>query len=1127
MKLTNAALVLSGLLAITACGGGSGDKSGVPAGTVPENTSQVDPTANASAISYNDIAVHDPSVIKGDDGYYVFGSHLAAAKSTDLMSWQYISVLSANDQVDESPLFNTYSSEIAEGIAWTDGYKGSWAPDVIKAPNGKYWFYYDHCAQTEADGGCWNRSYLGVAESDSISGPYVNKGIFLRSGYRNADEFTAHPLDNDQTTYDPSIDPNVIDPTAFFDKDGKLWLVYGSYSGGIYVLAMDNTTGLPIAGQGYGKHVAGGGFAAIEGSWITYSPETGYYYMFNSIAGFDAAGGYNIRVSRSQNPDGPYVDAAGNDMLLAKNNTDTLSKYGVKLMGGFNFVAETGDEGESWGYLSPGHNSVYYDEAAKKYFLITHARFPGRGEEHSVRVHELWLNHDGWFVASPQRYAPIAGDNIVDAEDLVGDYRFINHQKDSNKTGHDSVYIRLNEDRTITGELTGYYVLSDTDSKRIKLVIGNKTYDGIMAWQWDDSIKKLVPTFSAISIEGVSVWGSQLPARTTAEAVTDITDAMVFSPEVTDPSLTLSLRGTRGAEITWESSNSAVVNLKRNKLTNKLTGVAMVHRPSATLGDQVVTLTATINVNGETFTHAYTVTVPALKVIPPAAEFKFEDNLDDSTGNFAAGTATGDRLFNTGAIAYAPGVDGNALSLDGTNGVLLPSGLISSYSYTVSMWVKPNALSLFTPTFFGATTTDNWTSFQLQNWWNQQFTLWSLNTPDWYDCATGTNLTLGEWNHISYSVDQGLVNIYVNGTKLCSKTGLGDIFSAATGTFSLGVNYWDSPFNGLIDDVKIFNSPIAGLDASVLDPGTRPAADILGLAKNMLTLGDLSAVKDDLELPLAGAYTAAISWSSSNPTVVDNNGVVTRPGATEPDAEVTLTATLSYGGQTLTKDFNVVVKSNAPPVPSSSFSFEDNLDEGTNSLGAGTVVGSLVTSVGSGQVGYVNGVVGKALVLDGASGVLLPENLITDNTYSISMWLNPSVLTDFTTAFFGYVTADNWISVVPGGGPGGTTNSLLWGHNGGSNWSDGLFGTRLAVNTWTHVVMTVDNGTLKTYINGQLSNTVTGFQDVFTSAGTSQFALGVNYWDTPYNGKIDELKVYDIVLSAADIAVINILETPQ
>ena len=50
-----------------------------------------DPTVDPSAITHNDLAVHDPSVIRVDDGsFYVFGSHLAAARSTDLMNWQYV-----------------------------------------------------------------------------------------------------------------------------------------------------------------------------------------------------------------------------------------------------------------------------------------------------------------------------------------------------------------------------------------------------------------------------------------------------------------------------------------------------------------------------------------------------------------------------------------------------------------------------------------------------------------------------------------------------------------------------------------------------------------------------------------------------------------------------------------------------------------------------------------------------------------------------------------------------------------------------------------------------------------------------------------------------------------------------
>ena len=108
--------------------------------------------------------------------------------------------------------------------------------------------------------------------------------------------------------------PNTVDPDVFFDQAGKLWMVYGSYSGGIFILELDRATGFPLPSQGYGKKLIGGNHSRIEGAFILFSPESDYYYMFLSFGGLDANGGYNIRLGRSRNPDGPYFDAAGNEL---------------------------------------------------------------------------------------------------------------------------------------------------------------------------------------------------------------------------------------------------------------------------------------------------------------------------------------------------------------------------------------------------------------------------------------------------------------------------------------------------------------------------------------------------------------------------------------------------------------------------------------------------------------------------------------------------------------------------------------------------------------------------------------------------------------------------------------------
>ena len=49
------------------------------------NTPQLDVQGEPPA--FQNVSVHDPSIIKDGDTYYVFGTHIEAAKSPDLMSW--------------------------------------------------------------------------------------------------------------------------------------------------------------------------------------------------------------------------------------------------------------------------------------------------------------------------------------------------------------------------------------------------------------------------------------------------------------------------------------------------------------------------------------------------------------------------------------------------------------------------------------------------------------------------------------------------------------------------------------------------------------------------------------------------------------------------------------------------------------------------------------------------------------------------------------------------------------------------------------------------------------------------------------------------------------------------------
>jgi len=448
---------------------------------------------------FANVTVHDPSVIKVQDTYFVIGSHLQSAKSVDLMSWTQVS-----EGVREgNPLIPNVLEELKETFEWAQT-DTLWAGDVIQLADGKFYMYYNACR------GDSPRSALGVAVSDHVEGPYKNLGILLKSGL--TDELT-----EEGTLYDATINPNTVDPHTFFDKDGKLWMVYGSYSGGIFILEMNSQTGFPYPGQGYGKKLLGGNHSRIEGPYVLYSPQTEYYYLFLSYGGLDANGGYNIRVARSKQADGPYVDSEGNDMIDAHGAVGTLfddvsiEPFGAKLVGNFQFINVEGEpEGPGTGYVSPGHNSAYFDSDSGKLFILFHTRFPERGGTHELRVHQMFMNSDGWPVIAPHRYA---GESIgkYNDKDIIGEYKYINHHKDISAFLNESITIQLAKDGTISGEVSG--VWKKTGDNTVEMTVEGIQYKGVFLRQWDMGTGREVMTFTALSQGGVAIWGKSCRSR--------------------------------------------------------------------------------------------------------------------------------------------------------------------------------------------------------------------------------------------------------------------------------------------------------------------------------------------------------------------------------------------------------------------------------------------------------------------------------------------------------------------------------------------------------------------------------------------------------------------------------------
>ncbi|MDF2792125.1 MAG: family 43 glycosylhydrolase, partial [Neobacillus sp.] len=111
----------------------------------------------------------------------------------------------------------------------------------------------------------------------------------------------------------------------------------------------------------------------------------------------------------------------------------------------------------------------------------------------------------------------------------------------------------------------------------------------------------------------------------------------------------------------------------------------------------------------------------------------------------------------------------------------------------------------------------------------------------------------------------------------------------------------------------------------------------------------------------------------------------------------------------------------------------------------------------------------------------------------------------------GAETANNWISVVPKTGWG---NTMVWSHN-GDQWYDAVTDRVIPAGEWSHLTLTVKEGEVVFYVNGVAKYKGTNFPNVFNSID-AEFGLGVNYWDIPFKGLMDEVRVYDGLALPAD-----------
>lgn len=518
------------------------------------------------------ISCHDPSVAwePETERYYIFGSHLAQAYTTDMQNWVGIrapwgtvqpdgSIKSGAKNVEAFVTHQVHQIEIGgevvpfgnyDAYAWAAAYGSGynidgnlWAPDVIYNKTMQKW-----CMYMSVNGPNHN-CVIVLLTSDKIDGTYVYQGPVVYTGFKTASDERVSWKKTDlelvlgeQNTLPHRYEhpseltwgnywPNGIDPCVFYDEEGHLWMAYGSWSGGIWMLALDEDTGLrdynvtygsdyTTKGQGvtedpyFGKKIAGGCYVSGEGAYIEHIGE--YYYLFMSYGYLDSVGGYQMRVFRSKTPDGPYVDGRDRSAIFdryVKNYGPNADMRGQLIMGAYDKwgLMDTGE-------LAQGHNSVIAAPDGRSY-LVYHTRFNDGTEGHQVRVHQLYMNKEGWLVVSPFEYnGGTMTDSIIATEEAVphtqipGVYHLLVHQYGldyENQAVATPVKVTLHEDGSISGAYTGSWSTVE-GTGYITIRLGSVTYHGVMADEQMDKMDMRAYTFSACAFNGVHIWGYKL-----------------------------------------------------------------------------------------------------------------------------------------------------------------------------------------------------------------------------------------------------------------------------------------------------------------------------------------------------------------------------------------------------------------------------------------------------------------------------------------------------------------------------------------------------------------------------------------------------------------------------------------
>ena len=425
----------------------------------------------------------------------------------------------------------------------------------------------------------------------------------------------------------------------------------------------------------------------------------------------------------------------------------------------------------------------------------------------------------------------------------------------------------------------------------------------------------------------------------------------------------------------------------------------------------------------------------------------------DSSGHGNTGTARNTTRVTTGKY-------GRALSFNGFSSEVVvnhSASLRLTTGMTLSAWVNPNTITDWRTVVMKELASGENASYGLYASDGEVPSGWLLTGRSHIAEVLGsTPLPINTWSHLALTYDGSKAILYVNGVPAGEISLTGSLVDDG-GVLRIGANsIWGDHFSGRIDEVRIYNRALSAAE-----------------------------IQADMNTPVSGSSPSPSPSPSISPSPSPSVSPSPSPSpSTSPTPVPGLVA--AYG---MDEAFGTTVA--------------DSSGHGNTGTARNT---TRVTTGKYGRALSFNGFSSEVVVNDSAS-------LRLSTGMTLSAWVNPSTVTDWRTVLMKELDEE----FIPSYGlwasaDGGPMGWILTEDEAGMPASD----TSLPTNTWTHLALTYNGSKAILYVNGVpvVQESVSG--SIWDEGGDLRIGANIT-WGEYFAGLIDEVRIYNRALSAAEI----------